>query len=101
MKSQKFQPTPDQVEAATEKAKEHFRKPPTYSEVRQWIEHDINTAIYALSMVARHPKLLDTMAKEMYEEAQKTPEQKMAEREKAASEIRTALDSIQSESHAS
>lgn len=67
---------------AVEEVKEHLNTAPSRDQVRQWIERDINTAIYALSAVAKFPDLLDKMADEMYEHAQKTPAQIMEEQSK-------------------
>lgn len=77
------QTVPDEVlEKAVSEAKDFLKKPPTIAEVRQWLGHDIDTAIYSLSCIKHFPELLDKMAKEMWEHANKHPQQVMAEKEK-------------------
>lgn len=64
---------------AVKEAKKMLRTPPTRDEVRRWLEHDIQSAIYSLSMISQFPALLDKMTEEMYKQAQLTADQKMAE----------------------
>lgn len=73
--------TQEQIETAHQEVSTHLRKPPTREEVRQWLEHDINAAIYSLSAIKNFPALLDKMANEMYQEAMKTPGERLAEKE--------------------
>lgn len=74
---------PPEVHAkAVNEAKEFLKKPPTLPEVRQWLAHDIDTAIYSLSCIKHFPELLDKMAHEMFEHANKSPQTVMDERSK-------------------
>lgn len=67
-------------ETAIGEVKQHLATPPTREQVRQWLVSDLQSAVYALSMISKAPDLLDKMADEMWEYAQKSPEQRMQEK---------------------
>lgn len=76
-------------EQAVQEVKEHLATAPTLDEVRRWVERDLSAAQYSIGAILRHPTLLDTIAKEMHENAQKSPAiimQEQAERLKPKAE---------------
>lgn len=66
-------------EKAVDEVKHELQTPPTREQVRVWVERDLSAASYSIGAILRHPKLLDLIAQEMFENAQKSPAQIMAE----------------------
>lgn len=59
--------TEAQKAKATEEVKEHLKTPPTREEVALWTQRDIDSAIYFLNVIRRHPTIVKQIADELYD----------------------------------